>query len=239
MTWIKKSKKHEQKFQKLQQLPADKITTIGIYKVCFEEEFIVGEGSEGTCVYIGLSDDGNEVAVKRMLTHICGDLAENERKILTMIKMEQSKHIVRYRYCKSGNPFTFLVLELCEETLTDYVRAHNEEYLVSRAPIIIQEILTGLLDLHGNREQERILHRNLKPSNILVDVLGHMRLADFGISKKVEEGKPQKLICLKKIKLQNKGFRQWCIYVHVCVLYSITVCISIHVCVLYSITVCI
>ena len=175
------------KFLKLLDLPSEKITKIGIYSTCFEEEFLISQGSDGTCVFIGLSDDGKEVAVKCMLTHTCKSLAENEKLILNMTKMEQSNHIVRYRYLKPGNPFTCLVLELCEETLVDYVKAHTKEELERRGPTIMREILTGLLALHGDGEQEKILHRDLKPSNILVDVEQHMRLADFGISKKVSK----------------------------------------------------
>ena len=48
---------------------------------------------------------------------------------------------------------------------------------------MIKEVLTGLKFLHD----QRILHRDLKPSNVLVDVEGHMRLADFGISRVLNE----------------------------------------------------
>jgi len=34
-----------------------------------------------------------------------------------------------------------------------------------------------------------IIYRDLKPENILLDVEGYIKLADFGVSKKLEEGK--------------------------------------------------
>ena len=41
--------------------------------------------------------------------------------------------------------------------------------------------MTGLHALHSRKE--KVVHRDLKPDNILVDSDGHMRLADFEISK--------------------------------------------------------
>ena len=150
---------------------------------------MIGKGRNGTCVYVGLSDDGYEVAVKRMLTHTCEDLAENEKRILNMMKMEKSPHIVRYRYCTTddSNTFTYLVLELCEGTLDDYVASLKQEELDLSAPRLIREILTGLLTLHGTGKVVKILHKDLNPWNILVDVEGHMRLADFGVSRTLNQ----------------------------------------------------
>ena len=142
---------------------------------------MIGEGCKGTCVYVGLLDDGSEVAVKRMVSFSCKLLAENEERVLKLLKVEKSQHIVNYRYYERGNPFSYLVLDLCEETLEDYVKSHDKEYLEQHGPAMIREILTGLKALHCGKQ--KILHMDLKPSNILVDSEGHMRLADFGLSR--------------------------------------------------------
>lgn len=43
----------------------------------------------------------------------------------------------------------------------------------------LQQILNGLLACHSNR----ILHRDLKPQNILVDNNGNLKIADFGLAR--------------------------------------------------------
>ena len=64
-----KSKKHEAKIQKLRNLKTN-VEKIGSLSVCFDDEFSIGTGRGGTSVYVGLHDDGSEVAVKPMLTHV-------------------------------------------------------------------------------------------------------------------------------------------------------------------------
>ena len=77
--------------------------------------------------------------------------------------------------------FAFLIMELCEETLKNFVHYNSRDKLVEDAPDIIQQILKGLAGLH--RPPDCILHRDLKPSNILRNVHGRWLLADFGIAR--------------------------------------------------------
>ena len=177
-----KSIKHRDKLRKLAELETN-ITTIGPVRVCFDQEFCIGNGCGGTAVYVGLHEDGSEVAVKRMLINKKERLNanNNEKKILSSLPVKTSPHIVNYRYFKYEDPFSYLILDLCEETLENYVKTHDEEHLKRNGPVIIREILSGLCALHGG--ENKILHLDLKPQNILVDSEGHMRLADFGISR--------------------------------------------------------
>ena len=137
----------------------------------------------GTSVYLGILEDGSEVAVKRMLKESCEDAAENERKILSLIHTKKSPFIVNYRLFRIHQQFIYLIVDLCEEALDKHVQSENIDHLRKHGPRMAKEILTGLEFLHDHG----ILHRDLKPSNVLVDVDGHMRLADFGISRVLNE----------------------------------------------------
>jgi serine/threonine protein kinase len=133
----------------------------------------------GTCVYVGILEDGSEVAVKRMLSARCESTAGNEKEILDLINTKKSSHIISYRHFLTDSNFMYLIMNLCEETLGDHISCKDLKYVQENSRRMIQEILTGLAFLHS----QGILHRDLKPSNILVDVEDRMRLADFGISR--------------------------------------------------------
>ena len=157
---------------------------IGSYRVCFDDKFSIGQGSDGTKIYVGLSDDGFEVAIKSMSLEKCVQMGDNEKKILNLPKVRNEKHIVNYRFSELfDSTKVHLVLDLHEESLRDYVlnKERPLEQLRTEGPSIIRQILHGLRTLHcGN---PKVLHRDLKPSNILVNVEGEMVLADFGISR--------------------------------------------------------
>jgi serine/threonine protein kinase len=55
------------------------------------------------------------------------------------------------------------------------VRKFSEE----QAKFYFAEILLGVEYLHSNN----VVYRDIKPENILIDTDGHIRIADFGLSK--------------------------------------------------------
>ena len=155
-------------------------------RVCCSKDFLIALGSDGTRVYIGLGKDGCEKAVKRLPRDICTGLAEQEKEILLKVK---STNVVRYWFLsdnKSEKDYLYLILDLGEETLEKFVlRQESTDDLAKIAPNIIQQVLKGLDDLHHS--EPPVLHRDLKPMNILRNVDGKWLLADFGISRFLQE----------------------------------------------------
>ena len=151
---------------------------------CPEQSFSLGVGSDGTAVFLGVMEDGSEVAVKKILKGDCEDTAKSERNILkSLVDKDKSPFAVNYRNFVEDEISMYLIVDLCEETLHEHVDSHTIEHLRGHGPRMIKEILCGLKFLHD----QGILHQNLKPSNVLVDVDGHMRLADFGIRHVLNE----------------------------------------------------
>ena len=152
-------------------------------RFCQSLDFSLGKGSEGTHVYVGIMDDGSLVAVKRMLTACCKELAENENEILSLVETGRSPFIVNYRSFLKDTTFVYLIVDLCEETLKEHVESRSIQYLKEHGRGMIKQIFSGLEFLHGHN----ILHRDLKPLNVLVDITGGMRLADFGLSRVLDD----------------------------------------------------
>lgn len=74
-------------------------------------------------------------------------------------------------------------MERCAGTLDDYLNSKNPK-LVGSDKDILRQITNGLAYLH----EKKIVHRDIKPNNILFSESTEnkkavMKLADFGISK--------------------------------------------------------
>uniref|UniRef100_A0A673NMB8 Protein kinase domain-containing protein n=1 Tax=Sinocyclocheilus rhinocerous TaxID=307959 RepID=A0A673NMB8_9TELE len=139
-------------------------------------------GSDGTEVFLGLRDDGTEVAVKRMIKSNY-QVLRNEEKFLRLF---DSPSIVRYVDFAKDKDFGYLVLQLCEYTLEEYIQDHLPDDSAERSLVLkklVKEVLCSLQVLHD--QQTKVLHRDIKPQNVLI---GRTRLADFGISRRLKQG---------------------------------------------------
>ena len=97
--------------------------------------------------------------------------------------MVQSPRIVNYWFYddNSSQDFGYLILDLHERNLEEYVKEEGDKISESDARRMICQVLKGLRALHTR--EPRILHRDLKPTNILVDVNCDLVLSDFGIGR--------------------------------------------------------
>ena len=67
----------------------------------------------------------------------------------------------------------------------------NGRFSENRARFYAAEIALGLGHLHDNN----IVYRDLKPEHLLLDPEGHIRITDFGLSKKDVEGDTAHSLC--------------------------------------------
>ncbi|XP_046862169.1 uncharacterized protein LOC124455576 isoform X2 [Xenia sp. Carnegie-2017] len=182
-----KSIMHQQKFRMMEKYGQEnprKVKLVNGVKVICSEEFLLGKGSDGTRVYLGLGKDGYGKAVKRLLRDSCAELAKREKDILNELKLKLSNYVVNYWYLEDpGTEYLYLILDLCEESLDSYVKSSSYSDLQKVVPKVLIQILNGLVHLHSGPCP--ILHRDLRPSNVLRDVDGNFLIADFGISRKL------------------------------------------------------
>jgi serine/threonine-protein kinase/endoribonuclease IRE1 len=161
------------------------VEKIGVYQVCFEERFRIGEGSNETEVFLGLGTDGLEVAIKRV-PEKHSNFAEKDKEMLTSQRLVDNANVLNYRFYFETRQYAYIITDLQEETLSKFVLSEDRSVaeLQNKGPIILRQILLGINALHD----EDILHRDLKPENVLVNFEGKMVVADFGICRQLDLG---------------------------------------------------
>ena len=73
----------------------------------------------------------------------------------------------------------FLVFEYLNYDFKRYMERHYDEMTLSKCQSFLFQILRGIAFCHSHR----VLHRDLKPQNLLIDHNGIIKLADFGLAR--------------------------------------------------------
>lgn len=150
----------------------------------FSDENVIGEGGYGI-VYRGLLPNGNPVAVKNLLNNR-GQAEKEFRVEVEAIGRVRHKNLVRLLgYCAEGAG-RMLVYEFVDNgNLEQWL--HGDVGPVSpltweiRMKIILGTA-KGLAYLHEGLEP-KVVHRDVKSSNILLDKQWNAKVSDFGLAK--------------------------------------------------------
>ena len=149
-------------------------------------ERVLGRGGMGT-VYAARRDDrdsGQQAAVKRLHRRWDGSLQAQrflqERRILAAMSHPNLPQLIDHGSDDDGRPW--FALELVDgQPLTEWADTHR---LDLRQRIELFRRVCGAVQHAHTRF---VVHRDLKPVNILVDQEGHPKVLDFGVAKRTDE----------------------------------------------------
>ncbi|XP_058072822.1 cysteine-rich receptor-like protein kinase 11 isoform X1 [Magnolia sinica] len=149
----------------------------------FSDANKLGQGGFGS-VYKGMLLNGQEVAVKRLARKSRQGVEELKNELVLVAKL-QHRNLVKLLGCCVEEEERILVYEYVPNTsLNNFLFDPVKRLILNwdRRYKIISGIARGLLYLHED-SRLRIIHRDLKASNILLDGDMNPKISDFGLAK--------------------------------------------------------
>ncbi len=144
----------------------------------------IKEGGNST-VYLGRKNGSKELyAIKAMSKATVSDMymrqrVLHERQILSLLD-DKNPYVCRLCFAFRSSDYLFLVQEYVDGGDCNTLLRTCGPLSVNAVLYLIAEIVLGVGFLHRNH----VVHRDLKPDNILVSREGHAKIADFGLSRK-------------------------------------------------------
>ncbi|CAN1139578.1 Receptor-like serine/threonine-protein kinase SD1-8 [Linum perenne] len=165
------------------ELPLFDVASIASATNNFSSANVLGQGGFGR-VYKGILKDGQEVAVKRMSKDSNQGAEEFKNEAINIAKL-QHRNLVRLLGCCIQRDERMLVYEFMPNRSLDvfiFDRTQSQVLDWPKRYNIIKGIARGIVYLHQD-SRLRIVHRDLKASNVLLDYEMNPKISDFGLAR--------------------------------------------------------
>jgi len=140
----------------------------------------IGEGTYGV-VYKAKDNVTNAIVALKKIRLEAEDEGVPSTAIreISLLKELQHPNIVSLCNVVHEDNKLYLVFEYLDQDLKKYMEMCGKNLHLMLVKSYLQQLIRGIAHCHSHR----VLHRDLKPQNLLIDKKGVLKLADFGLAR--------------------------------------------------------
>ena len=151
----------------------------------FEFLYIIGRGGFGKVWKAKLKSTGDIFAIKvmskiKIITKHCQENVKRERNILTKLN---NPFIVNMYFAFQDSLNLYLIIDFLSGGDLRYHLIRKKNFTENETKFFILNIIIALEYVHNHK----IIHRDVKPENLVFEANGYLRITDFGVAKKKED----------------------------------------------------
>ena len=140
----------------------------------------VGEGTYGVVYKCKLKETGEFCALKKIrLENEDEGIPSTAIREISILKQMRHPNIVNLLDLIHGDKKLYLVFEFMDYDLKKFLDKNGSPLPSQLVKSYLYQIIAAIKYCHS----KRILHRDLKPQNLLIDKNGAIKLADFGLAR--------------------------------------------------------
>lgn len=150
----------------------------------------LGSGGMGEVLLVSdLALEGELVALKRLYAQVASNprlVARFRNEVLLARKLSHPNIVRIYDFGQTGPTDYYISMEYVEgQSLYDVVYEGPQILSIGQIASLLVPICSALSYSHSRQ----VVHRDLKPDNILITKDGQIKITDFGIARSLEENK--------------------------------------------------
>jgi cell cycle related kinase len=141
---------------------------------------VLGHGAFGEVLLAEDPHTQHQYAVKQLyLRDHEAELPQPVAREMGALQQLQHPNIVSLLDVARDGPCCYLVQELCRTDLAAVLNATNHHLPCGIVRSVIKQLLQALAAVHAHG----LMHRDVKPANVLITATGEIKLADFGLAR--------------------------------------------------------